>query len=181
MAHDDLNKAVAMYKGDSSRVVGPFDAVGVRADTARTVAEGELVLVVYRGKIVGYSTGNEVAGGLMADSFWWGSQSKVFKGCASLGPCIATPESIPDPTKLKMELTITRGGSEIGKVTNTTSLRRKPDDIVRFSVTHDSPPDLVAYYTGGCVADGQNPMQPGDIVRISMEGVGFVENPVEQV
>ncbi len=180
VAHDG-DRPAALYKGTANRLSGPFDPVGVRADTEKTVAEGELVLVVYKGKIVGYSTGNEVAGGLMTDTLWWSVPSKVFSGCASLGPCIATPETISDPTSLEMELTVTRGGKEILHKTNTTSLRRSPEDIVRWSAEHDSPPDVVIYYTGGCVTGGEAPMQPGDVVRISMEGVGYVENTVEEV
>ena len=168
-----------MYKGGASRLAGPFDTIGIRSDTARTVAEGELVLVLYRGRLVAYSTGNEVAGGLMADTLWWMVPSKVFKGCASLGPCVVTPEGLPDPTGLKMELAIFRGGKEVARSTNTTALRRSPGQIVEWTVAHDSPPDLVLIYTGGCVAEG--PLEAGDVVRITLEGVGFVENTVEVV
>jgi|GEM_PF-1815249 2-dehydro-3-deoxy-D-arabinonate dehydratase len=180
IAHNGDRPAV-LYKGTASRLSGPFDSVGVRADTEKTVAEGELVLVVYKGKIVGYSTGNEVAGGLMTNTLWWSIPSKVFSGCASLGPCIATPETISDPTSLEIELVVTRAGKEILRKSNITSLRRSPEDIVNWSVEHDSPPDVVVYYTGGCVAGGEEPMQPGDVVRISLEGVGYVENTVVEV
>ena len=60
--------------------------------------------MIYKGKLAGFSTGNEVAGGLGARSANWLVPSKVFTGCASLGPCIATPESIPDPMSLALEL-----------------------------------------------------------------------------
>ena len=177
----ERDRPPVLYKGSTSRLAGPFDKIGVRADTARTVAEGELVLVVYKGKLVAYSTGNEVAGGLMGETMWWALPGKVFKGCASLGPCIVTPESLPDPTNLKMELVLTRNGREEARVENVTALRRGPEEIVRWTVAHDSPPDLTIIYSGGCVAAGQTPMEPGDVVRISLEGVGFVENAVEQV
>ena len=170
-----------MYKGTASRLVGPFDVIGIRSDAEKTVAEGELVLVIYKGRLVAYSTGNEVAGGLMGETLWWLVPSKVFKGCASLGPCVVTPESLPNPTNLKMELVITRNGREEGRAANVTALRRSPEDLVRWAVAHDSPPDLAILYTGGCVAVGETPLQAGDAVRISMEGVGFVENTVEVV
>ena len=167
-----------MYKGGPTRLAGPFDPIGVRSDTT-SVAEGELVLILYKGKLVAYSTGNEVAGGLMGQTIWWMVPSKVFTGCASLGPCVATPESLPNPTDRKMELTITRNGSEAGSAANTTAHRRPPEDIVEWVTAHDSPPDLVIIYTGGCVADG--PLEEGDIVRIGLEGIGFVENRVTAV
>lgn len=167
-----------MYKGGSTRLVGPFDNIGIRSDTS-TVAEGELVLVLYKGELVAYSTGNEVAGGLMGETIWWMVPSKVFKGCASLGPCIVTPESLPGPTDRSMELTIDRKGQVVGKSSNTTAHRRAPEDIIKWVTDHDNPPDLVVIYTGGCVADG--PLQAGDLVKISLEGIGAVENTVEIV
>ena len=170
-----------MYKGTSARLVGPFDSVGVRSDTSRTVAEGELVLVIYKGELVAYSTGNEMAGGLMGETMWWMVPSKVFKGCASLGPCLVTPESLPDPTNLSMELVIIRDGEEVARDASVTALRRDPEDLVRWAVAHDTPPDLAILYSGGCVVVADTPVRPGDVVRITMEGVGSVENPVEAV
>jgi 2-dehydro-3-deoxy-D-arabinonate dehydratase len=170
-----------MYKGTASRLAGPFDDIGIRSDTEKTVPEGELVLVIYKRRLVAYSTGNEMAGGLMGETLWWMVPSKVFKGCASLGPCVVTPEGLPDPANLKMELIITRDGREVAKVNNVTALRRPIDELVRWSAAHDTPPDLVILYTGGCVAAGDSPVQDGDVVRISLEGVGHVENKVISV
>ena len=168
-----------MYKGSANRLAGPFDMIGIRSDTPRTIAEGELVLVVYKGRLVAYSTGNEVAGGLMGETLWWMVPSKVFKGCASLGPCVVTPESLPDPTGRNMELTVTRNGEVAEKSTNTTTFRRSPEEILKWAVAHDTPPDLMLIYTGGCVAAG--PLEAGDVVRISLDGIGYVENTVEVV
>ena len=174
----EADRPPVMYKGGPTRLAGPYDDIGVRSDTT-SVAEGELVLVLYKGSIVAYSTGNEVAGGLMGQTIWWMVPSKVFTGCASLGPCVVTPESMPDPTGRDMELTITRNGGEAGSSTNTTDHRRPPEEIVKWVTAHDTPPDVVIIYTGGCVADG--PLEDGDVVRISLDGVGAVENRVTVV
>ena len=61
LAYNTPEITTNFYKGTSHRLAGPFDRVGIRADTEYTIAEGELVLVIYRGKLAGYSTGNEVA------------------------------------------------------------------------------------------------------------------------
>ena len=177
----ESDRPAVVYKGTASRLAGPFDKIGIRSDTERTVAEGELVLVIYKGWLVAYSLGNEVAGGLMSETMWWMAPSKVFSGCASLGPCVVTPEVLPDATNLDMELVIIRDGREKTRVTNVTALRRSPDDLVRWLAAHDALPDLVILYTGGCVVDRQTPLLGGDVVRISMEGVGYVENTVEVV
>ena len=170
-----------MYKGSAGRLAGPFDRIGIRSDNERTVAEGELVLVIYKGKLVAYSTGNEVAGGLMQETMWWMVNSKVFRGCASLGPCVVTPEDLPNPTSLNVEVVVTRDGRTKARETNITALRRDPENLVRWIVAHDSPPDLVILYSGGCVAASEAPLQAGDVVRITMQDIGFVENTVEVV
>ena len=177
----ESDRPPVMYKGTASRLVGPFDRVGIRSDTERTVAEGELVLVIYKGRLVAYSTGNEMAGGLMGQTIWWMAPSKVFKGCASLGPCVVTPESLPNPGNLKVELSVTRDGQEVDQASSVTAHRRPLEDLVGWTVAHDSPPDLAVLYTGGCVASANTTLQAGDVVRISTEGIGFVENTVEVV
>ena len=174
----EAERPPVMYKGGPTRLSGPFDNIGIRPDT-KTVAEGELVLVVYKGQIVAYSTGNEVAGGFMGQTIWWMVPSKVFRGCASLGPCVVTPNSLPDPTDRVMELEIFRNWEKAGSAINKTNHRRSPEDIVKWVTEHDSPPDLVIIYTGGCVADG--PLEEGDLVRISLDGIGYVENRVSVI
>ena len=72
------------------------------------------------------------------------------------------------------------GGTK-ARVTNVTALRRDPENLVRWIVAHDSPPDLVILYSGGCVAASEAPLQAGDVVRITMQDIGFVENTVEVV
>lgn len=172
----DGERPPMMYKGGPSRLVGPYDSVAIRPDATQTIPEGELVLVIFKGEIVAYSTGNEMAAGVPGHIV----PSKVFTGCASLGPCVVTPETLPDPTNLQMELTITRNGNVVGSSTNKTVHRRSPEAIADWGFRHDTPPDVALIYTGGCVADGDNPVQVGDVVRIEMESVGYVENAVAQ-
>ena len=66
-----------------------------------------------------------------------------------------------------------------------TKFKRTPEEIIASTVAHDSPPKVVIQYTGGFVVakDGDDiaSLEQGDIVRISLEGVGFVENEVEVV
>ena len=90
-----------------------------------------------------------------------------------------TPESLPDPTNLKMNLTITRNGEVVDSTSNITEHRRSPEKLVSAVMDHDVPAELSILYTGGCV--GSAPMEVGDVVRIDLEGIGFVENTVIQV
>ena len=181
LAYNTPGITTNMYKGTNHRLAGPFDPIGIRGDTERTIAEGELVLVIYKGMLAGFTTGNEVAGGLAGLSADWKVPSKVFTGCASVGPCIATPEAIPDPMALALELVQWRDGKEVARAEAPAALKRPPEEIVASTVAYDSPPDLVIQYTGGFVGVADAPLQEGDVVRITMEGIGFVQNTVEVV
>ena len=47
------DRGIVVYKGNSSRLVGPFGEIGIRSDIPKTISEGELVVVMYKGKVVG--------------------------------------------------------------------------------------------------------------------------------
>ena len=185
IAYNTPEISTTIYKGTNHRLVGPFDNIGIRADTEKTIAEGEIIFVIYKGKFAGISTGNEVAGGLTSLSSNWAVPSKVFKGCASIGPCIVSVEDVRLPLELKLELKQYRNGEKVGGSSLITKFKRTPDQIIASTVAHDNPPKLVIQYTGGfVVAKHENtivPLVEGDIVRIELEGVGFVENKVELV
>ena len=185
LAYNTPSISTTIYKGTNHRLVGPFDKIGIREDTERTIAEGEIVFIIYKGKFAGISTGNEVAGTLAGLSSNWAVPSKVFKGCASIGPCILSLEDVKSPLELHLELKQFRGKDQIGQSYLITKFKRTPEEIIASTVAHDSPPKVVIQYTGGFVVakDGDDiaSLEQGDIVRISLEGVGFVENEVEVV
>ena len=185
LAYNTPSISTTIYKGTNHRLVGPFDKIGIREDTERTIAEGEIVFIIYKGKFAGISTGNEVAGTLAGMSSNWAVPSKVFKGCASIGPCILSLEDVKSPLELHLELKQFRGKDQIGQSDLITKFKRTPEEIIASTVAHDSPPKVVIQYTGGFVVakDGDDiaSLEQGDIVRISLEGVGFVENEVEVV
>ena len=185
LAYNTPSISTTIYKGTNHRLVGPFDKIGIREDTERTIAEGEIVFIIYKGKFAGISTGNEVAGTLAGLSSNWAVPSKVFKGCASIGPCILSLEEVKSPLELHLELKQLRGGNLIGQSNLITKFKRTPEEIIASTVAHDAPPKVVIQYTGGFVVakDGDDiaSLEKGDVVRISLEGVGFVENEVEIV
>ena len=91
-AFENPQVSTILYKGSNDRLVGPYEKIGIRSDTERTISEGEIVFIIYKGKFVGISVGNEVAGNLRSNSEFWVTPSKVFTGCASVGPCILSME-----------------------------------------------------------------------------------------
>ena len=115
-------------------MVGPFEKIGVRSDTEKTISEGEIVFIIYKGKFVGISVGNEVAGNLRSKSQFWVSPSKVFKGCASIGPCILSMEDEEQnnkPLELKLDINQYRDGEKIASGSIITEFKKSPVDIVK--------------------------------------------------
>ena len=182
------NISTLLYKGSNNRLVGPYENIGVRSDTEKTISEGEIIFIIYKGKFVGISVGNEVAGNLRAQSQFWVSPSKVFKGCASIGPCILSMEDEEEnsmPIRLKLEINQYRNNKLIAEGSIISDFKLSPNDIVSATTAHDSPPDLVIQYSGGFAIarkDGDIiPLEDGDTVKIGLENVGFVQNKVEIV
>ena len=188
LAYNTPKISTTLYKGTNHRLVGPFDKVGIRSDTEKTIAEGEIIFIIYKGKFVGISTGNEVAGNLGSLATVWTVPAKVFKGCASIGPCILSMEDEEEnnkPIELKLEINQYRNKKLVGSGSVVTVFKRSPVDIVASTVAHDIPPDLVIQYSGGFAIARKDeeivPLESGDSVYISLEGVGYVQNEVEVV
>ena len=188
LAYNTPKISTTLYKGTNHRLVGPFDKVGIRSDTEKTIAEGEIIFIIYKGKFVGISTGNEVAGNLGSLATVWAVPAKVFKGCASIGPCILSMEDEEEnnkPLELKLEINQYRNKKLVGSGSIVTVFKRSPVDIVASTVAHDIPPDLVIQYSGGFAIARKDqeivPLESGDSVYISLEGVGYVQNEVEVV
>jgi 2-dehydro-3-deoxy-D-arabinonate dehydratase len=187
-AYANPSISTLLYKGSKERLVDPYEKIGIRSDTDRTISEGEVVFIIYKGKFVGISVGNEVAGNLRSQSNFWVSPSKVFKGCASIGPCILSMEDEEENNKpLKLELGINqfRKNEKVGSGSIVTEYKTSPVEIVKSTVIHDSPPDLIIQFSGGFAISRKDDevvdLQEGDSVQISIENVGYIQNEVEIV
>ena len=187
-AYQNPKISTLLYKGSKDRLVGPYEKIGIRSDTERTISEGEIVFIIYKGKFVGISVGNEVAGNLRSNSQFWVSPSKVFTGCASIGPCILSMEDEEEnkkPLELKLEINHYRKNQKVGSGSIITEFKTSPLEIVEATVIHDSPPDLLLQFSGGFAISRKDeqivPLEKEDSIKISLEGVGFIQNEVEIV
>jgi 2-keto-4-pentenoate hydratase/2-oxohepta-3-ene-1,7-dioic acid hydratase in catechol pathway len=114
-------------------------------------------------------------------------RSGVFSYCKAidtfcpLGPCIVTPDEIPDPYGLHMELRVNgeqRQESVSGNMSQTI-----PEVIAHYSALDYSPGDLLSLGTVSGVAgfreDAQDfYLKPGDVIECEIEGIGVLRNPV---
>lgn len=170
--------------GDGAPLIAP------RAST-RFDYEGELAIVIGRGgrdilvddalsHVLGYTIMND---GTVRDYQRHTTQftpGKNFPESGSLGPWIVTADEIGSIGPQRIVTTVN------GLVVQDSSL----DQLV-FGVaalisyisewTRLSPGDVIATGTPGGVGDGRNPalyLFPGDVVRVEIDGIGSLTNPV---
>ena len=171
------------FKASSDRCVGPFESVGIRGDSDWNVPEPELAFVLYRGDIVGYTIGNDMSSRTIeGENPLYLPQAKVFDRCCSIGPCFVTAEDI-NPTDLEISCTIARDGVEVwSDSTSTSQMARSCEEIADWLQRHNFVPDLTTVLTGtAIVPPPEFSLQEGDIVTMSIEGIGVLENDVIEV
>jgi 2-dehydro-3-deoxy-D-arabinonate dehydratase len=172
------------FKATPSRVVGPGDPIRVRQDTKWCVPEPELTLVLSpKLKIVGYTVGNDVsARDIEGENPLYLPQAKVYDACCALGPFITLAPAMPPISGVQIHLEVERNGQPL--VRESTSLARMArtlDELVDWLGRENRFPDGVFLLTGtGIVPPDEFSLLPGDLVRISIDGIGTLTNPVIQ-
>jgi 2-dehydro-3-deoxy-D-arabinonate dehydratase len=168
------------FKAAGWRVIGPGRAVRIRSDAKWSVPEPELTLVINsEGKLVGYTIGNDMSSrDIEGENPLYLPQAKVYDGSCALGPCIAL---LSEPMKNSaIRLEIIRQNKEIfSGSTSLAELKRDPQELIEFLFRDQSFPRGVFLMTGtGIVPPDELTLQRGDVIRISIDGIGALENRV---
>jgi 2-dehydro-3-deoxy-D-arabinonate dehydratase len=170
------------FKSAAWRVVTNDEPIGVRGDSDINVPEAELGLAVNaHAEIVGYLVCNDMSSrSIEGENPLYLPQAKMYAGSCALGTGIRPAWEVPTPGALRIELVVTREGeTEWRADTTTASLRRPPDELVQWLFAEQAFPDGVILSTGtGLVPDLDFSLRPGDEVRITIDGVGTLTNPV---
>jgi len=180
----DAERPEIFFKATPSRTVGPGGAIGVRGDSDWNVPEPELGLVLYDGEIVGYTVGNDVSSReIEGANPLYLPQAKVYDRCCSIGPCVVGAGSVPDPHDLGMSMRIERDGETVyDDATSTAEMARSCEELADCWRAHNAVPELGVLLTGtSLVPEGEFTLRPGDTVRIDIEGIGELVNPVVEV
>ncbi len=170
------------FKATPHRVARPGQAMHLRSDSKWIVPEPELTLVVTRnGKIIGYTVGNDLScRDIEGENPLYLPQAKTFDRCAAVGPAILVAERPPSP-ETRVGLTIRRGDQEafVGSTT-LAQMKRSLDELVQFLFRDNSHPQGCLLMTGtGIVPPDDFSLRSGDVVEISIDGIGTLVNPVE--
>jgi 2-dehydro-3-deoxy-D-arabinonate dehydratase len=171
------------FKSPGWRAVGTGDEIGVRADSDWNVPEPELALVLNASmEIVGYTIGNDVSSRTIeGDNTLYLPQAKTYDRSCALGPAIVPASTLTPPLAIRME--IMRDEMTVyDEHTNTEAMARSFDDLTSHLGRALSFPVGVVLLTGtGIVPDPPFTLLPGDEVRISIDGLGTLSNPVIRV
>jgi 2-dehydro-3-deoxy-D-arabinonate dehydratase len=169
------------FKAQAHKVVGHGGAVALRSDAKWTVPEPELVLVVdARGKIVGCTVGNDMSSrDIEGENPLYLPQAKIYDGSCAIGPGILV-RSEPLPTETRIMLQIMRAGAE--QLTGETTLqqmKRRPEELVAWLYRDQTFAAGCFLFTGtGTVPPESFTLESGDTIRIGIDGIGALVNPV---
>jgi len=178
----DAPRPEIFFKATPHRVVGPGEAVAIRADSTWDVPEPELTLVITPNmEIVGYTAGNDMSSrDIEGQNPLYLAQAKIYNRCCALGPLVRLAEEGVDPLTWGVRLVIRRDG-QVGfqGETSTSQMHRPLSDLAEYLGRCNSFPTGIFVVTGtGIVPPDTFTLQQGDVVEITIEGVGTLSNPV---
>lgn len=165
----------------STAVVGPGDAIVLPAGVGRVDHEAEVGLVIGRRAshvsashaldyLLGVTCVNDVTARELQKKVGHYTRPKGFDTFAPVGPCIAVGL---DPANLRVQGWV---NGVLRQDSTTADLIFSVPELVAFisSVMTLLPGDIISTGT----PSGIGPLKAGDTVRIAVEGVGELENPV---
>jgi len=131
--------------------------------------------------VLGYTCANDVS-----ERDWQGKcggqwcRGKTFDTFAPLGPCLVTPEDIPNPNALRLRCTVS---GEVMQDWNTEDMIFDVPTLIEFlsASTTLLPGTVILTGTPHGIGAAQKPprwLHDGDTVTIDIEGIGALTNPV---
>ena len=180
-----------LFNKQSTCVIGPGKAIHKPRISDKLDYEGELGVVIgkrcrhvsrerAREVVAGYTICNDVTvRDWQARSHTW-TLGKSFDTHGPIGPWIVTPDEITDPHSLDIKTWL---NEELRQYSNTKHLIFDCDYLIEYlsTVMTLEPGDIIATGTSSGVGVKMKPrgyMKAGDVVRIEIEKIGVLENPV---
>ena len=105
---------------------------------------------------------------------------KQFPTFCPLGPVVATLDEVPDPHAVRMQTTL--NGKVMQDACTSDLIWGIPEIVAHYAQWYPfEPGDVISTGTPAGVGHGQDPpvyMKPGDVVAVTVDGVGTLDNPV---
>ena len=169
------------FKATARRVIGPGGNIRIRSDATWSVPEPELTLVINpAAEIVGYTIGNDMSSrDIEGENPLYLPQAKVYDGSCALGPGVLIgSEPLAPETEIEIEI-LRAGKMEFSGKVALTELKRDPKTLVEYLFRDQSFPHGCYLMTGtGIVPPSSFTLRSGDLIRITIEPIGTLENEV---
>ncbi|MGD1068264.1 MAG: fumarylacetoacetate hydrolase family protein [Vulcanimicrobiaceae bacterium] len=186
----DLPTSVAVFAKWPNTLIADGDAIVIPAASHRVDYEAELMVVIGTrahhvaeadalAYVGGYTCFNDVSvRDYQARTSQW-TMGKVWDTHGPCGPYVVTAEEIPDPNALRIRCSI--DGETLQDSSTAQMVFSVPRLIAELSAVMTlEPGDLIATGTPAGVGMSRSPrrwIQPGERVRVEIEGIGALENP----
>ena len=175
----------------NNTIIGPGAAIVLPTVTEKVDYEAEFAFVIGRsarnvkaedalGYVAGYLPFNDVSARdyQMRTSQW--TVGKTFDTFGPLGPALVTADEIANPHDLDIQLTI---NGEVLQSSNTSNLIFSVNELIAdlTSFMTLEPGDIISTGTPSGVGSARKPqrwLRAGDLVAVTIEGLGTLENPV---
>ena len=171
-------------KATPHRVVGPGQGVRIRQDARWNVPEPELALVLNSQlELVGFTVGNDMSSrDIEGENPLYLPQAKVYDACCALGPVVTLASAMPPAAEIGIELSIERGGQVVfSGSTSVGQMARSFENLIGWLGRDNSFPQGAILLTGTGVVPGDDfTLAAGDLVSITVSGIGTLSNPVVQ-
>jgi 2-dehydro-3-deoxy-D-arabinonate dehydratase len=181
----DAERPEIFFKSLPEKIVAQGDAVGIRRDASWSVPEPELALVINSsGTIVGFTVGNDMSSrDIEGENLLYLPQAKVYTASCAVGPWIAVGHTEAEARKWAIQLQIRRRGKLVfDGETQAGRIKRRFADLVEYLFRSQAFPHGAVLLTGaGIVPPDSFTLEAGDVVRITISGIGTLENPVSVV
>ena len=132
---------------------------------------------------MGFTIGNDVsARDIEGENPLYLPQAKVYDASCALGPVVTLAPAMPPLHTLTIRLEIERSGTTaFDGSTSFGRMVRRLDELIDWLGRDNLFPDGVVLLTGtGIVPPDEFALQAGDLVRITINGIGTLTNPVVQ-
>jgi len=181
----DAPRPELFFKALPEKVVAANDPVGIRKDATWNVPEPELALVFNsKGRVVGYTIGNDMSSrDIEGQNPLYLPQAKVYRQSCALGPFIKVGILEAEARTWTIHLRIQRGTKVVFQgETSVGQIKRRFDELGNYLFRSQTFPHGVVLLTGtGIVPPDSVTLQAADVVRISISGIGVLENTVAVV
>lgn len=172
------------FKAKGEWAVGHLGTVGIRSDAYWNVPEPELALVMNSNlDIMGLTVGNDMSSrDIEGENPLYLPQAKIYTASCALGRGIFVQHVVEFPQTV-IHLEIQRQGTVVfSGETSTGNIRRQARELLDYLGHSLKFPQGVVLMTGtGIVPPGEFTFQAGDTVRIAIDGVGELINPVQVI